>query len=75
MIGDCNRDSLVLGKTKEQLRKQFGYVRTLEEAGDYLRYGYQLYHKGEDVLFLRDSPWMVVFENGKAVDIYLIKGV
>lgn len=76
MIGDCNRDSLVLGKTKEQLRKQFGYVRTLDEADYYLRhYGYEQYHKGKDVLFLRDSPWMVVFKDGKAVEMYLIKGV
>jgi hypothetical protein len=30
--------------------------------------------KREDVAFLRDSPWMVVIENEKAVDLILCKG-
>jgi hypothetical protein len=30
--------------------------------------------KGEDTFFLRDSPWMVVMKNGKAVDLVLCKG-
>src|SRR5271169_6386793 len=40
MIGDVHRDGLVIGKTKGELVKRFGYVTTLEEASTYVKYCY-----------------------------------
>jgi hypothetical protein len=73
----------VQGLTREQLKNRFGYIRTLGEATPYLRGCYstpgaagQAETRGrrEDVAFLRDSPWMVVIENEKTVDLILCKG-
>jgi hypothetical protein len=69
----------VQGLTREQLKNRFGYIRTLDEATPYLRGCYSTpgaagQGKREDVAFLRDSPWMVVIENEKAVDLILCKG-
>jgi hypothetical protein len=75
MIGDGNRNSLVLGKTREQLRKQFGYLLSPDEVSPYLREFYSVSGwKRGDVSFIRTSPWMVVFKNGKADDLVLVKG-
>jgi len=73
----------VQGLTREQLKNRFGYTRTLDEATPYLRGCYstpgaagQVETRGEreNVAFLRDSPWMVVIENEKAVNLILCKG-
>jgi hypothetical protein len=73
----------VHGLTREQLKNRFGYTRTLDEATPYLRGCYstpgaagqvETRGKRENVAFLRDSPWMVVIENEKAVDLILCKG-
>jgi hypothetical protein len=73
----------VQGLSKEQLKVRFGFIRTLDEATPYLRGCYetptaagQIQSRGnrEDVAFLRDSPWMVVMKDGKAVDLVLCKG-
>jgi hypothetical protein len=73
----------VQGLTKEQPRSRFGYIRALDETTAYLRDCYAIPDSAgreetrgnrEDVLFLRDSPWMVVTRNGKAVDLILCKG-
>jgi len=75
MIGDSNRNALVLGKTREQLRKQFGYLLSPDEVSPYLREFYSSSgRKRADVSFIRTSPWMVVFKNGKADDLVLVKG-
>jgi len=75
MIGDAGRDKLVIGKTKEQLRNRFGYLLTPANASQYLRTCYQNSSwKDRDVLFIRQSPWMIVFDGNKATDLVLIKG-
>jgi hypothetical protein len=75
MIGDPQRDRLVLGKTREQLRDKFGLLLTPEEASSYLRNCYQdSSWKGKDVRFIRQSSWMVAFDNNKAIELVLIKG-
>jgi hypothetical protein len=75
MIGDGNPKLLVLGKTREQLREQFGYLLSPEKASDYLRgfYSAEGWKRG-DVSFIRKSPWMVVFKDGKAEELVLVKG-
>jgi len=75
MIGDTSREKLVLGKSKSQLEQRFGFLTKPEEAGPYLGGFYKKSSwNGRDVLFIRHSPWMVVFENGKASDLVLVKG-
>ena len=78
----------VEGLTREQLKTRFGYLRTLAEVTPYYRACYftpraftqgdvghvEVAAKDEDAFFLRDSPWMVVMKNGKAVDLVLCKG-
>ena len=75
MVGDRNRDKLVVGKSKAQLRDQFGSLLTPVEVSSYLNSCYQASPwKGKDVLFIRRSSWMVVFHNDKATNLILIKG-
>jgi hypothetical protein len=75
MIGDPNRDKLVVGKTKAQLRDKFGLLLRPAEASAYLRDCYQDSDwKDREVLFIRRSPWMIVFDGDKATDLVLIKG-
>jgi hypothetical protein len=75
MVGDRNRDKLVVGKTKAQLRDKFELLLPPADASPYLRGCYQdSYWKGRDVLFIGQSSWMVVFDGGKATDLVLIKG-
>jgi hypothetical protein len=78
----------VEGLTKDQLKARFGYVRTLAEVTSYYQACYftpgvftlgnvgpaEIAAKSEDAFFLRDSAWMVVMKNGKAVDLVLCKG-
>jgi len=75
MIGDGSSDELVVGKTRAQLRERFGYLSTPADVSQYLRNCYQNSSwKGREVLFIRKSPWMVVFDGDKATDLVLIKG-
>ena len=75
MIGDANRNKLVLGKTKMQLRDRFGYLLAPADASAYLRGCSQASPwKGRDVLFIRQNPWMIVFDGDRATDLVLVKG-
>lgn len=75
MVGDPQRDRLVIGKTKEQLRDEFGLLLTPEGASNYLRGCYEgSSWKGKEVRFIRQTPWMVVFDQDKATELVLIKG-
>jgi hypothetical protein len=75
MVGDSNRDKLVVGKTKTQLRDKFGSLLSPAEASPYLRGCYQNSSwKDKDVLFIRRSSWMVVFDGDKATNLVLVKG-
>ncbi|SRR6266571_3068984 len=72
----------VEGKSKEELKNRFGFIRTLKEARPYDQVCYTngsfgergIAAAGRDVVFLRDSDWMVILDNGKAVDLVLCKG-
>lgn len=83
MTGDTEPVNIVRGMSKEQLRMRFGYVRTLDQVTPYLRECYTLPGaagelgvpaSGKEVVFLRDSWWMVILDDGKAVDLVLCKG-
>jgi hypothetical protein len=75
MILDAHRDELVLGKTRADLATRFGYVTSLAEASDYIKYCYNNSdYLGKQVLFLRRSNWQVVMNDDHAVDLVLVKG-
>jgi hypothetical protein len=75
MIGDGSRERLVVGKTKVQLRDKFGYLLTPADVSQYLRGCYQTSAwKDRDALFIRNGPWMVIFDGDKATELVLIKG-
>ncbi|HLY60844.1 MAG TPA: hypothetical protein VKV95_08860 [Terriglobia bacterium] len=75
MVGDPGRDKLVVGKTKTQLRDRFGSLLSSAETSPYLRGCYQNSSwKGREVLFIGQSPWMIVFDGDKATNLVLIKG-
>jgi hypothetical protein len=82
MTHDTWAVELVEGKTLEQLHSRFGLIRTLKEARSYDQFCATNGSVGErgvpalgkEVVFLRESDWMVILENGKAVDLVLCKG-
>jgi len=75
MVGDGKRNELVLGKTKSQLRSKFGSLLPVADASPYLRGCYQNSPwKDGDVLFLGQSPWMVIFHGDRATGLVLVKG-
>jgi hypothetical protein len=66
---------LVIGKSEDDLRKRFGYLRSLDEARPYLRGCYRKSDwDGQTVMFLRDSEYMVVLKNDKVTELVLVKG-
>jgi hypothetical protein len=75
MVVDPRRDTLVLGRTQEQLVSKFGYVSSIEEADNYVKYCYDnSQYRGTEVLFLRKSHWMVAMTNGRASGLLFVKG-
>jgi hypothetical protein len=75
MIADVHRDSLVIGKTQDELIKKFGYVTALENASGYVKYCYfNSPYYGTPVLMLRKSNWMVLMKDGRATNLILVKG-
>jgi hypothetical protein len=84
MIHDTWAVKLVQGKTKEQLAERFGMIRTYDQARPYDQYCANfpesvgqlgVHSKGKEIVMLRDSDWLVILENGKAVDLVLCKGL
>jgi len=75
MIGDPQRDKLVIGKTDEQLQRRFGRLLEESETQQYFRDCFQSSPwKGQEVRFIQNSPWMVVFREHKATNLILLKG-
>ncbi len=83
MTHDTSAVNIVKGMSKEQLNHRFGFIRTLDQVTPYLRECYKLSGtagelgvpaNGKEVVFLRNSWWMVILDDGKAVDLVLCKG-
>ena len=75
MVVDPRRDTLVLGKTKAQLVSKFGYVSSIGDSNSYMKYCYDNSpYKLGSVLVIRNSNWMVVMKDGRAIDLVLAKG-
>lgn len=75
MIADAHRDDLVIGKTKEELIRKFGYLTPLDQASQYIKYCYfNSPYYGKLVLILRNSEWMVIMKNDRAEELVLVEG-
>lgn len=75
MIGDISREKLVVGKTKTQLQRKFGYLKSPSDAHPDMKACYlESRWKDQDVLLIRDGPWMVVFSGENASALMLCKG-
>jgi hypothetical protein len=73
--GDPEKNKIVIGRTESELRGKFGYLLEPSQASPYLSGCYQTsYWKDQRVLFIRKSQWMVVFHDGRASDLVLMKG-
>ena len=74
MIGDPHRDSVVIGKSKEQLASRFGFVSSAP-GNSYVKSCFDNSpYRGKSVLFIRKSNWMVLMKDGIADDLVLAKG-
>jgi hypothetical protein len=75
MIGDQNREDLILGKTEPELERRFGHLLSSSEIPTYLRHCYQEYgeESGQEVRFIARSDWMIIFSKNRAVRLVLIK--
>src|SRR5215467_7732007 len=72
MIGDIDREALVVGKSKTQLQKKFGYLKSPSDAHPYMRACYlESPWKDQDVFLIRDGPWLVLFLGETARDLRL----
>lgn len=75
MIGDENRDNLVVGLSISEIESRFGrlqfppdlnaYQKSFAERGPY---------KGEDIAFLQNSNWVIVLKDGRVTELVLVKG-
>jgi len=75
MVGDLGRDTLVVGKTKAQLQKALEYLKSLPDADAYMKGCYlESPWKDQDVLVVRDGPWLVLFSGENAIGLQLCKG-
>jgi len=83
MAHDAGAANLVKGLSKDQIKDRFGYTLLIQQATPYLQGCYKNTHSpgevgtipaGKDVIYLRDSPWMVILDSGRAVDLVLCKG-
>jgi hypothetical protein len=74
MINDSHRDSLVVGKTREELERRFGSVSPVP-GNIYVKYCYENSpYRGTSALFIRNSNWMVLMKGGFANGLVLAKG-
>ena len=77
MIGDRDPNLLIVGKSKEELTRKFGFLTPIEQGPDYYRRAAaaRALKAGEsNVFLLRRGPWFVVFSEGRASELVLVKG-
>jgi hypothetical protein len=71
---DPDRNAMILGRTKLELAKRFGYLKTSAEVRPYLRNYCLAARPGADAMFLRNHNMMIVFIDGRATEVVTCKG-
>jgi hypothetical protein len=75
MIGDASREDIIIGKTKNEIEKRFGGLIASQTLPDYLFNQHNLLKlPSDEICLIRDSPWIILFRNGKAANLILVKG-
>lgn len=73
LVADRNRDDLVRGKTKDELKAIFPDLH--EGAVDDYQQNYEKWDiKGREHLWLGDGWWLIYLENGRGKCLALMKG-
>lgn len=68
-------DKLVVGKSVSELRERFGFLLDPSQTTEYYREcNATPAGRNKHVRFLRNSPWMVIFDGDKATGLVLCKG-
>jgi hypothetical protein len=74
MINDPHRNTLVVGKTNEELARRFGSVSPVP-GNNYIKNCFENSpYRGSSVLFIRNSNWMVLMKDRVADGLVLAKG-
>ncbi len=74
IVNDPDRNPMILGKTKTDLTKRFGYLKAPSDVRQYLHDYCWSTRSGSDAMFLRNTDLMVIFTNGQASEIVYCKG-
>jgi len=74
MVGDRQRKELVVGLSISDLERRFGRLRTRAESTAYQKYYCDRFFMNQQILWLGDSPWLIVLDNGRALELHLMKG-
>jgi hypothetical protein len=74
MTHDQYSERLVLGKTKAELQRRFGFVLDVDQVRPYLREYCAASRPNANVLFLNSYDYMVVMKNDRAVELVYCKG-
>lgn len=75
MVGDRQREHLVVGLSVQELERKFGRLRVRSEATpEYQKYYSERFFPDQQILWLGESPWLVVLHNGRVEALYLMKG-
>jgi hypothetical protein len=75
MVGDRQRETLVVGLSVAELERRFGRLRTrAESTAEYQRYYGDRFFLDKEILWLGDSAWVVVLKGGRVQELHLMKG-
>ena len=70
---DAERNELIKGKTKEAISKKFGFIRERQNPNEYQK-GYNDVYPDKEIIWLGNSAWLVLMENGQGTTMKLVKG-
>ena len=73
MLGDTNRDRLVLGLSVPELVSRFGRLRTRADCTDAQRYHGEHELLAREIRWPGDSEGLVVLEDGRVTSLHLMK--
>ncbi|MBI3676935.1 MAG: hypothetical protein HY243_10020 [Proteobacteria bacterium] len=70
---DPGRREFVIGKTEQQLREKFGYLKPISKMTPNFQECYREVANGKKAFFIRESWLMIVFDGDNAIDLVLMK--
>jgi hypothetical protein len=75
MVGDRQRERLVVGLSVQELERKFGRLRTRSESTpEYQKYYSERFFLDKQILWLGESQWLVVLRDGRVEALHLMKG-